>query len=172
MKSLIHQGHLGIENYKKHARQSLFWPLMKGEIEEPIKKCPTYLTFQNCQPSEPTINHPIPDQAWRKIATDPFRLYIHYYLLMINYYSKFIVIEMLKNLQSSTVINKCLKIFSQCGTPKELVTNNRSKFTIHYFKSFLRIWDFEHQTISLHFHQSNGVVERSIQTVKCTLKRA
>ena len=38
MKSLIRQGHLGIENCKKRARQSLFWPLMNSEIEDMIKK--------------------------------------------------------------------------------------------------------------------------------------
>ena len=32
--------------------------------------------------------------------------------MMINYYSKLIVIEMLKKLQSSTAITKCKKIFS------------------------------------------------------------
>ena len=48
---------------------------------------------------------------------------------MIDHYSKFIVIEMLKNLQSLTVINKCKKIFSQFGTPKELLINNEPKFT-------------------------------------------
>ena len=45
MKSLIHQGHLGIENCKKQTRQSLFWPLMNSEIEDMIKSCPTCLTF-------------------------------------------------------------------------------------------------------------------------------
>ena len=54
-----------------------------------------------------------------EIAADPFCLYGHYYLLMINYYSNFFVIETLKNLQSLTVINKCKKIVSQFGTPKE-----------------------------------------------------
>ena len=34
---------------------------------------------------------------------------------------------------------------------------------------FLKTWDFEHQTIIPHFHQSNGLVEHSIQTIKCTL---
>ena len=171
MKSLIHQGHLGIENCKKRARQSLFWPLMNSEIEDMIKRCPTCLTFRNRQPSEPIIHHPIPNQAWTKIAADPFGLHGHYYLLIIDYYSKFIVIETLKNLQSSTVINKCKKTLSQFGTPKELVTDNGPEFSSHYFKSFSKTWDFEHRTSSPRFHQSNGLVERSIQTVKRTLKK-
>ena len=45
---------------------------------------------------EPVINYPIPNQAGTKIATDPFRLYGHCYLLMINYHSKVIAIETLK----------------------------------------------------------------------------
>ena len=89
---------------------------------------------------------------------------------MINYYFKFTVIETLKNLLSSAVINKCQKIFSQLGTPKELVIDSGAEFTSHYFISFSRTWDFEHRTTNPHFHQSNGLVERSIQTVKYTLK--
>ena len=91
---------------------------MNIKIENMIEKCPICLTIQNCQPSEPIINHPIPNQAWIKIAVDLFRLCGHCYLLIIVYYSKFIAIEMLKNLQSSTVINKCKKIFSHVGTNK------------------------------------------------------
>ena len=63
MKSVIHQGNLGIENCKKRTRKSLFWPLLNSEIEDMIKKLRTYLTFRNRQPSEPIINHPIPNQA-------------------------------------------------------------------------------------------------------------
>ena len=55
---------------------------------------------------------------------------------MIGYYFKFIVTETLKILQSSTVIDKYKKIFSQSGTPNELVNDNDSEFTSHYFKSF------------------------------------
>ena len=142
VKFLIHQRHSGIGNCKKRARQSLFWPLLNSETEDMIKKWRTCLTFQNRQSSEPIINHPIPNQAWIKTDADPFRSYGHY-LLMINCYSKFIVIEALKNLQFSTVMNKCKYIFSQFGTPKGLVTNNRPKPTSHYFKWFLRTWDFE-----------------------------
>ena len=79
---------------------------MNSEIEDRIKKCSICLTFQNCHPSEPIINHSIPNLAWAKIAVDPFRVYGHYCLLMIDYYSESVVIEMLKSLQSSTAINK------------------------------------------------------------------
>ena len=68
MKSLIHQGHFGIESCKTCTRQPLFWPLMNNEIEDMIKICLTCLIFLNCQSSEPIINHPIPNQAWKKIA--------------------------------------------------------------------------------------------------------
>ena len=115
MKSLIHQGHLGIENCKKRTRQSLFWSLMNSEIQDMIKKLPTCLTFWNCQPSEPIINLPITNQAWKKVNADSFCLYGHYCLPISDYYSKFIVTELLNNLQSSTVINKCKKISSQFG---------------------------------------------------------
>ena len=45
-----------------------------------IKKYLTCLTFRNSQSSEPIINHPIPNQAWTKVAADSFRLYGHYYI--------------------------------------------------------------------------------------------
>ena len=138
---------------------------MNSEIEDMIKKYLTCLSFRDCLPSEPIINPLIPNQTYIKIPADPF-----HYLLMIDYYSKFAVIETLKNFQSSSVINRCKKIFSQFGTPKELVTVNGPEFTSHYFKSFSRTWDFEHRTTSPHFYQSNGLVERTIQTGKGTLQ--
>ena len=137
---------------KKRARQLLLWPLMNSEIEDMIKRCPTCLTFRNGQLSALIINHPIPNQASTKIAADHFCLHEPYYLLTIDYYSKFTVIETLKNLQFSTIINKCKKIFSQFGIPKELVTDNGPKFSSHYFKSFSKTWDFEHRTSSPHFY--------------------
>ena len=50
---------------------------------------------------------------------------------------------------------------------------------IHYYSKFIVIETcfqkrriFENWTISPHFHQSNGLVKQSIQTVKHTLKRS
>ena len=93
-------------------------------------------------------------------------------MLLIDYYLKFIAVENLQNLQSETVINKCKKAFSKFDIPKELITDNGSSFSSHKFSSFLKTWDILHKTISPHYHQSNGLTERSIQTVKQTLNKA
>ena len=50
-------------------------------------------------------------------------------------------------MKSFTVINKCEKIFSQYGIPKELITDNGPEF----------------QGVSSQYHQSNGIVEQSTQ---------
>ena len=137
-----------------------------------IKNCPTCLTFCNQQHSESTIKHPVLQEPWTKLAADLFRLYGHYYLLVVDYNSKFVAVENLNNLHSLTVINKCKKIFSQYGIPKELITDNRPEFTSHHFKKFAKSLDFKHQTVSPHYHQSSSLVEPSIQTIKQTLKKA
>ena len=131
-----------------------------------ISKCPTCLTYRNCQPSETPIKHEIPDHPWTKCAADLFRLQGHYYLLIVDYYSKFIAAENLPNPPSETVINKCKKVFSQFGTPKEIITDNGPEFSCHKFRSFSKTWDILHKTISPHYHQSYDLAERSIQTVK------
>ena len=74
----------------------------------------------------------------------------------------------LQNHQSETVINNCKKVFSQFGIPKELNMDNGPEFSSHKFRSFSKTWDI-HKTISSHHHQSNGLAERFILTVKQTL---
>ena len=64
------------------------------------------------------------------------------------------------------------KIFFLYCIPKELITDGGPDFTSQYFKKFSKSWDFKHQTVSPYYHQSKGLVQWSIQTVKLTLKKA
>ena len=58
-----------------------------------ISKCLTCLKYRKRQPSETPIKPEIPDHQWTKCAADLFRLPGHYYLLIVDYYSKFATIE-------------------------------------------------------------------------------
>ena len=100
------------------------------------------------------------------MTSDLFCLQGHYYLLIVDYYSKFIALP-----QSETVINKCKKVFSQFVILKDLVLDNGPKYSSHRFGSFSKTWDIIHKTINPHCHQSNGLAERCSQTVKRTLSK-
>ena len=75
-------------------------------------------------------------------AADLFRLQGHYYLLIVNYYSKFIAVENLRNPQSETVINKCKKVFSQFSMPKQLITTMPPNFLVTNFVHFQKLWSY------------------------------
>ena len=137
-----------------------------------ISKCPSCLTYRNHQPSETPIKPKIPDHPWTKFAARLFHLQGHYYLLIVDYYSKFVAVENLQSLQPETVINKWKKVCSQFGISKELIMDNSSEFSSHKFCSFSKTWGILHKMISPHYQQSNGLAERSIQIVKQTLNKA
>ena len=147
MKSTIRQEHLGLENLKKCACQTLLWSLINIEIEHMIKNCPTCLTFHNQQNNELGIRHPVLPKPQTKLSADLFRLYAHYYLLVVDYNSKFSAVKNLKNSQFLTVINKCKKIISQYGIRKELITDNGPEFTSRHFKKFSKSWGFKHKQL-------------------------
>lgn len=172
MKEIIHQGHNGMERCKSRARQSLYWPGMNAEIEELVARCSYCLTYRNKQQSEHLIDHEIPNSPWIKVASDVFHLLGHHYVIVTDYYSGYIEIERIADTTSPSVITKLKKIFARHGIPQELFSDNGPEYIANEFTSFSKEWDFKHTTSSPYFAQSNGLVERSIQTVKRTLKKA
>ena len=88
------------------------------------------------------------------------------------YNSKFIEIAPLKSESSKCVINNLKKMFSRYGIPKEVFSDNGPQFSSREFKDFSIKWDFIHNTSSPEYPQSNGLVERHIQTIKRLLKKA
>ena len=51
-------------------------------------------------------------------------------------------------------------------------SDNGSQYTSQRFSQFTKSWDFDHQTSSPEYPQSNGLAERFVQTVKRILKKA
>ena len=173
IKSSIHQGHQGQEKCILRARNSVFWPGINHEIIELVSQCAECLNHRNRQKREPLLPHDIPSTPWTKVACDLFTIYGKEYLLIIDYHSKYFEIAPLeKTADSSAVIRATKKIFSRHGIPKVVFSDNGPQFTAHEYKQFAKTWDFDHNTSSPHFPQSNGLVERKIQTVKRTLKKA
>ncbi|XP_047990171.1 uncharacterized protein K02A2.6-like [Leguminivora glycinivorella] len=167
----VHIGHLGLEKCKLKVRESVFWPNINSQLEDLIKNCQACLTFKNQNGKESLIPHEIPDRAWSKIGVDVFHYKEKKYLLVVDYFSKFLEVIELNCLLSSHIIEQLKIVFSHQGIPNIVISDNGPEFSSSQFKQFSQQWCFEHITSSPCYSQSNGQVERNVQTVKNILKK-
>ena len=109
----IHEGHIGIEKSKARAKEVMYWPRMNAEIEDYISKCSICLQHRSRQQKESLISHDIPVGPWEKVGSDLFHCLGQNYLLLVDYYSNFPEICLLKHTHSSTVITHMKSIFAR-----------------------------------------------------------
>ena len=115
MLSIIHSSHLGIIKCKQHALEVLYWPTMNQQIEEAVKNCTTCADYQNKLPPEPLIPTQIPNLPFNQVTVDLFEFESKQYILVVDYYSKFIEVRELKDMRSHTTIDALKSIFSTHG---------------------------------------------------------
>lgn len=172
VRNLIHSGHQGIDKCLAQAKEHIYWPGVTAEIKDMINNCSTCLDERNRQSQEPIIPHDIPETPWTKIGADIFDLHRKSYVIVVDYTTKFFDIHSLPDKQSTTVINHLKSIFAKFGIPQIVMSDGGPEFKSDAFKRFAQDWDFQHDRSSALYPQSNGLVERTIQTVKRTLKKA
>lgn len=168
----IHYSHLGYNKTIKLAEESVFWPTMRNEVKQMIESCPTCQKYRPAQRAESLRSHDIIAIPWLKVGSDIFELNGQSYLLLVDYYSKFVEVEKLSgNTTSTKIINIMKSIFARFGVPQILVTDGGPQYTSENFKAFSEQWGFKHILTSPYNSQSNGMAERQIQTVKQLFKK-
>lgn len=117
------------------------------------------------------IPTPLPERPWKRIAMDLCEHKHHTYLVISDYYSRFLEILHLPSTTTTQVIQKLKTVFARFGIPEEVVSDNGPQFSSAEFKEFARQFDFRHFTSSPHHPQGNGHAERAVQTAKKILKQ-
>ena len=166
----IHLGHQGINKCRERARQSLWWPGLSKEIEELIKNCSecSKAQLQRAQPMIPSV---LPDLPWQKIATDLFEWKGSNYLLIVDYFSRYIEIAKLSGLSADEVIKHTKSIFARHGIPDTVVSDNGPQYASEAYRDFSKSYQFQHITSSPYYPRSNGEAERAVGVVKSLLKK-
>lgn len=169
---LIHYNHLGVTKCQLRARQGLFWPGINDDIEKFVNNCDTCLNFRNSNSNEPLMPTAIPGNVWECVGTDVYQYKGKNFILVIYYFSKFIETMPLEKLDSIHTINALKSIFARHGIPKTIRSDNGTNYSSEVFKTFVDSWNIKHITSSPTHAQSNGMVERAIQTFKNIMKKA
>ena len=171
MLAKIHTGHLGITKCQERAKQSVWWPRIRQQIEEMVQKCLVCSQYRR-QNAEPLIPTSFPDYPWQKVAADLFTWKNNNYLILVDYYSRYMEMSKLSSTSSMSVIQHIKSIFARHGIPETFVSDNGPQFSSSSFTQFATDYGFYHQTSSPNHPQSNGEAERAVQTVKSILNKA
>ena len=119
----LHTGHQGTTKCRRRAKDSMWWPGIKQDIETTVSKCEVCCKHQVQRP-EPLVPLELPTRPWQRIGTDLFEWKKSNYLLVVDYYSRFIEIAKLSSTTSSVVISHLKSIFARRGIPEIVVSDN------------------------------------------------
>lgn len=166
----LHSSHLGIEKTIARARKTVYWPGMTNAIKEKILKCIICLKYRNKNQKQPLLPHEVPNLPWQNIGSDLFEYEGKTYLLVIDYYSKFIETCRLGDKHASSVISALKSIFVTHGIPRKFMADN-VPYNSTEFKNFARDYNFIFTSSSPRYPQSNGLSEMGVKIVKRILKK-
>ncbi|XP_045445826.1 uncharacterized protein K02A2.6-like [Melitaea cinxia] len=168
----VHEGHQGINKSLNLARSIIFWPNMSADIKNLVDQCLICAKFKPNNQQEPLQSYDITKFPWQQVGIDLMYFNNKNYLVVTDYYSKFIELAILNSqYTASNIIIQLKSIFARHGIPMKLVSDGGPRFNSAEFKSFLYSWDIEHIMTSPYHPKSNGQAESSVKIMKNLLKK-
>ena len=167
----IHDGHLGIEKCMLKARDSVFWPGISNDIHETVEKCG--ICQASSRAAKPVGNvSDVPPHAWHTLGTDLFYWNKIDYLVIGDYFSKYLIVRRLPNSSTHMVIKELGLVFTELGRLFILRSDNGPCYSSREFHNFLSFYQVDHITSSPHYPQSNGFAEILVGITKKLMEKS
>lgn len=166
----LHVGHQGISKCRARAKESVWWPGISAQIGHLVESCGTCQKHRS-QLKEPLLPTPLPGRPWQRVGMDLFEWSKRAYLLIIDYFSRYIEIAELKSTLAEVTIRAIKEVFARHGTAEFVISDNGPQFSSSVFREFAKENNFTHITGSPHYPQANGEAERAVQTIKDLWKK-
>ena len=110
--------------------------------------------------------------AWQRIHIDHAGPYLgHSFLLVTDAYTKWIDAYPVSSQSAQVTIEKLRQSFAIQGLPKTIVSDNGSGFVSEEFEEFAKKNGIRHITTAPYHPASNGLAERTVQTLKRSLAK-
>ncbi|GBL88892.1 hypothetical protein AVEN_158991-1 [Araneus ventricosus] len=124
----INEAHFGMEKCKRRAREIMYWPGMNSDVENEVSQCGICEKFKKANSKESLKPHTVPFRPFEKIGVDIMDFGDVSYLIVMDYYSKWMeIIEL---------ANKCA---DECSEEHSTYTSNDTVFAIICNASLLQV---------------------------------
>jgi hypothetical protein len=162
----LHESHQGISKCRERAESAIWWPQISRDIKALVEQCKICCENRKSQQEQPLKPTVLPERPWSQLATDILEFRKKTYMVVVDYYSRWIDIKFLPNITSKTLIGKFKSLFATHGIPDVLISDNATPYVSSEFQDFVKAWGFSHHTSNPYRPQENGLAERGVQTAK------
>ena len=150
---------------------------MDKDVENLCKVCHGCLVTSSCDPPDPMSRVLSPIAPWQDCSADllgplPTGESISCILVVVDYYSRFLKVAILKSTTSAKIIEAITPMFSRFGVPFSLRTDNGPQFVSEEFESFLQVHGVEHRRTTPLWPQANGEAEHQNSSLLKSLQIA
>ena len=135
----LHDGHQGRVKMELRAKDAVYWPGMRHDIESRVNACqPCQFTrpANDCTELTPDHQHPVPQGPWQDVSTDLFYYNSHNYILIVDHYSSYVFVYKLQGTTSRDIIEILMQLFAEHGSPATLYSDNGPQFDSREFANF------------------------------------
>ena len=176
----IMSGHQGkARTYDKVASQ-FYWPKIYQDVGEYVRSCDI------CQRTEPRGRVtkvplgkvPLIEEPFQRVAMDLVGPIFpasergkRFILTVMDYATRYPEAVALSNIDTETVAEALLEVYSRVGIPREVLTDMGSQFTSSVMREVSRLLTIRQLTTSPYNPRCNGMVERFNGSLKTMLKR-
>ncbi|CAH8601572.1 unnamed protein product [Schistosoma rodhaini] len=169
----LHAAHPGVARMKALARGYVYWPNIDAQIEEYVAKCSACAKAMKAPRKTEMQSWGTPSNPWSRVHVD-FAGPINgkQFLIIIDAFSKWPEVHYMKYVSTQATVKKLRQVFSCFGCPDILVSDNGPQFTSAEFSRFCIANAIRHIKTPPYHPQSNGLVERFVDTFKRALLKA
>ena len=171
---LAHKGHQGIVKTKQLLRTKVWWVAMDKCAENYVKHCHACQSLSHGDPPPPLQQTDRPQKPWSKLHMDFCGPYPtgETLLVVIDAYSKFPEVEILKTTTAKVVTNRLDRMFATHGIPDQIVSDNGPPFDSTEMERSMKRKGIKHHRVTPLWPQANGEAESFMKPLGKAVKAA
>ena len=171
---IAHENHQGISKTKALLREKIWFPGIDELAHKTLESCIACQAVGKPAPPEPLHLQEIPKGPWKKLHIGFYGPLPsgEYLLLVIDRYSRFPEVEIVRSTKATVVIPKLDKIFSVHGIPELVKTDNGPPFSGEEFDRYVKTLGIKYEPSIPCWPQANGEMERFNCSLSKTLQAA
>ncbi|XP_039525008.1 uncharacterized protein LOC120477466 [Pimephales promelas] len=171
-------GHLGFMKTLMRIAKRFYWPRMYSDVKEFCKTCPEcQLAVGHTPAHAPLIPLPVVDVPFERIGVDivgPLersQAGNRFILVICDYATRYPEAYPLREVTAKQISTALLRLFSQVGIPREVLTDQGPNFMSHTLHQVYQLLGIKRVRTTPYHPQTDGLVERFNQTLKAMLKK-